>query len=193
VKKTILLVAVIVLTLAPLIGVFAADSTDPAKTEEIKTEETTNPPTSPEPNPLDSILKIGETIGKLFPIILGFLVIVMATWVFFDASRRTKYGWIWGIASLLVVPWIFYLVWRPQYTLDEMKMLEADEELRRIEHDYYQFMLSREKQICSVCGTPLSHDFKICPNCYSEVKKLCTRCGRPMELDWKVCPYCGNR
>lgn len=191
-KKIVLLFAVVMLVVIPCFSAFAETSTDPAKTEEIKTE-TTPPPADDSSDIFSTLSKSVAMIGNFLPYLLFCTVGIIALWVFFDASRRTKYGWIWGIASLLVIPWIVYVIWRPQYTLEEKKMLEADEDLRRIEHDYYQYVLTKEKHICSVCGTPLESDYKICPNCYTEVKKTCPKCGKPLELDWKVCPYCGNR
>lgn len=190
-KKIVVLLAVVMLIALPCMGAFAQPVTDPAKTEEMQSEKT--PPPEEGSDIFATLTKTVAVIGNMLPFLLFLNLGIIALWVYFDASRRTKYGWIWGIASLLGLPWIFYLISRPQYTLEERKILETDEELRRIQHDYYQFMLAREKQICSVCGTALAHDFKICPNCYTEVKKNCVKCGKPIELDWKVCPYCGNR
>lgn len=190
-KKIVVLLAVVMLIVLPCMGAFAQSATDPAKNEEIQSEKT--PPPEEGSDIFATLTKTVAVVGEMLPVLLFGTVSIIALWVFFDATRRTKFGWAWGLASLLIIPWIIYIIWRPQYTLEERKVLETDEELRRIQHDYYQFMLTKEKRICSVCGTPLSHDFKICPNCYTEVKKICTKCGKPMELDWKVCPYCGNR
>jgi RNA polymerase subunit RPABC4/transcription elongation factor Spt4 len=191
VKKTLILLAVVMLIAIPSFSVFAQSVEDPAKPESIQKEIT--PPPEENTDIFTSLSKTFSAVGNILPLLLFCVLAITALWTFFDASRRTKYGWVWGVLALLFVPWIIYLIWRPQYTLEEKKILETDEELRRIQHDYYQFMLAREKQICSVCGTPLAHDFKICPNCYTEVKKNCAKCGKPLDLDWKVCPFCGNR
>jgi RNA polymerase subunit RPABC4/transcription elongation factor Spt4 len=195
VKKTALLITILAILLAPFLTILAADSNDPGKTEQIPTESTSAPPATPGESTdiFGPFTKTLGLIGSMVPIVLIGLDLVIAAWVYFDASRRTRYGWLWGIASLFVIPWILYLLWRPMYTLEERKMFETEEELRKIQHDYYLYVLSREKHICSVCGTPLQSDYKLCPNCYSEVKKTCAKCGKPIELDWKVCPYCGNR
>ncbi len=171
-----------------------AEETDAAKPETITTEKVPDAvPETGSPDIFQSIISGVESLGKMLPLIGIAIVVVIATWTYFDASRRTRFGWIWGIAALFVVPWIVYLVSRPIYTLEEQKLIEADEELRRIQRDYYQYALSKEKHICSVCGTPVQTEYKVCPNCYTELKKACSRCGKPLDLDWKVCPYCGNR
>ncbi|MEZ4812048.1 MAG: hypothetical protein R2883_00900 [Caldisericia bacterium] len=40
-------------------------------------------------------------------------------------------------------------------TPEEQKIIESDARLRKIESDYYQYVLSKEKHICPVCGTPI--------------------------------------
>lgn len=194
-KKTVLLIAIVAILFAPFLTILAEDSNDPGKTEQIPTDTTPAPPAAPGESTdiFGAFTKTFSAIGNAIPIVLIAIDIMIAVWVYFDASRRTRYGWLCGIASLLVVPWIIYVLWRPIYTLEERKMLETEEELRKIQHDYYMYVLSKEKHICSVCGTPLQADYKLCPNCYSEVKKTCPKCGKAIELDWKVCPYCGNR
>lgn len=193
-KKIVLLLFVAALLAAPLISVMAEDATDPAKTENLQSEKVPDAkPESATPDIFQSIINGVENLGKVLPTVGIAAILIIATWTFFDASRRTRIGWVWGISSLLIIPWIIYLVSRPIYTLEEQKLIEADEELRRIQKDYYQYALSKEKHICTVCGTPVQPDYKVCPNCYTELKKACTRCGKPLDPDWKVCPYCGNR
>jgi len=103
-----------------------------------------------QPDILSSINNFLSLIARMLPWLLVLTVIFIALWVFFDADRRTDYGWVWGIASLLILPWILYLLWRPVLTTEERRILGSDLKLRKIESDYYQYVLSKEKHICPV-------------------------------------------
>ncbi len=205
-KRFALLIVVFVIVLMPVITVVAAeinyDSTmivaDAEDVTETVTEVTSTPevaltdPGSP-PDLLTSINNFLSLFARLLPWILIMTVVFIALWVYFDADRRTNYGWVWGIASLLIIPWIIYLLWRPVLTTEEQKIIESDARLRKIESDYYQYVLSKEKHICPVCGTPISDDYQVCPNCFKQLKMSCPSCGRLLETEWKVCPFCTTR
>ncbi|MCQ2286497.1 MAG: zinc ribbon domain-containing protein [Bacteroidales bacterium] len=45
---------------------------------------------------------------------------------------------------------------------------------------------------CLKCGFELESDWKLCPNCGSEIKKVCLSCGNNLEADWMMCPFCGK-
>ncbi|MCK5743141.1 MAG: zinc ribbon domain-containing protein [Caldisericia bacterium] len=145
------------------------------------------------PDIMTTINNFLSLVARMLPWLLVLTVVFLALWVFFDADRRTDYGWVWGIASLLVLPWILYLLWRPILTSEERVILESDIKLRKIESDYYQYVLSKEKHICPVCGTPISDDYQVCPNCFKQLKMVCPNCNRLLEVDWKVCPFCTTR
>lgn len=145
------------------------------------------------PDLLTNINSFLSILGRMLPWLLFLTVVFIALWVYFDADRRTNYGWVWGIASLLIIPWIVYLLWRPILTKEEQAIIESDTRLRRVESDYYQYVLSKEKHICPVCGTPISDDYQVCPNCFKQLKMVCPNCNRLLETDWKVCPYCTTR
>ena len=210
-KRIAIVALVCCLALFPVISVFAAD--EPATPDnpeatpvETVTEENPNQPEvipvgTPDSSEMPqqssdiftSISRFFDMFIPLVPWVVVFSVLIIAIWVFFDASRRTQYAWIWGLASLLVIPWLVYLAWRPQLTIEEQKIYEADSGLRKVEREYYQYMLSKEKFICSVCGTPVEPDFQVCPNCFKELKKVCPSCDKLLDLEWRICPYCATR
>jgi len=145
------------------------------------------------PDILVTINNFFSFFALLLPYLLLLVVVLIALWVYFDASRRTNFGWVWGLASLLIIPWVVYLVWRPVLTIEEGKIVESDLRLRKIESEYYRYVLSKEKFICPVCGTPISEDYQVCPNCFKQLKAPCGNCGKLLNLEWKVCPYCAAR
>jgi RNA polymerase subunit RPABC4/transcription elongation factor Spt4 len=190
VKKTLAVILLATLIFLPTFAVFAVET--PSQPETVPVGE----PKPAEEQGTDILSSFGnfmDTFQSLVPFVLIAIVLIIALWVFFDASRRTNFGWVWGLASLLIVPWIIYLVWRPSFTVEERNVLEADMSLRRIEKEYYQYMLSKEKFICTVCGTPTHPDYQVCPSCFKELKKVCASCGRLLDLGWKICPYCATR
>lgn len=190
-KKALAVILMATIVLLPTFAVFAEEPT--ATPETIPVGEPPPPEHGESSDILSSFGKFMDTFQSLVPFVLIAIVLIIALWVFFDASRRTNYGWVWGLASLLIIPWIIYLVWRPPFTIEERNVLEADMNLRRIEKEYYQYMLSKEKFICTVCGTPIQPDYQVCPSCFKELKKVCASCGRLLDLDWKICPYCATR
>lgn len=203
-KRYVILAIVLLVCIAPLFSSFAlADDTvgdtPPVvgDTEIIDTNESgaTGAVTDPGDTPdiLDSVNRFFSLFALLLPYLLFLTVVLIALWVYFDASRRTNFGWVWGLASLLVVPWIVYLVWRPVLTVEENKIVESDLRLRKIESEYYRYVLSKEKFICPVCGTPISEEYQVCPNCFKQLKAPCGNCGKLLNLEWKVCPYCAAR
>lgn len=190
-KKTLAIILLATLVFLPIFAVFAEEP--PSKPETVPVGDPAPPQQGEGSDILSSFGNFMDTFQTLVPFVLISIVLIIALWVFFDASRRTSYGWVWGLASLLIIPWIIYLVWRPPFTIEERNVLEADMNLRRIEKEYYQYMLSKEKFICTVCGTPIQPDYQVCPSCFKELKKVCASCGRLLDLDWKICPYCATR
>ncbi len=189
-KNLICLLVVAMVLIAPVSLAFAQDELSPPETV------TMDQPQPPEGGATDIFSAIGRFFDMLVPLIPWALlatVLFIAIWVYFDASRRTSYGWVWGLASLLIIPWLVYLAWRPSYTIEEQKMMESDANLRRIEKEYYQYALSKEKFICTVCGTPIQPDYQVCPNCFKELKKVCPSCNRLLDPEWRICPYCAAR
>jgi len=192
VKKIIVLAFVAMMVFGPVVNVLAVDG-DPSAVDTIQLGDPKVSETTSVPDFFSSIAKFFDTLIPMVPWALLASVIFIAMWVYFDASRRTNYGWLWGIASLLVVPWLIYLACRPPYTIEEMKLIEADANLRRIEKEYYQYVLTKEKYICGVCGTPVQPDYQVCPSCYKELKKVCPSCGKLLDPEWHICPYCASR
>lgn len=47
-----------------------------------------------------------------------------------------------------------------------------------------------EENHCYKCNTPVSADFKYCPNCKTELKYKCNSCHKTIYTWWKICPYC---
>ncbi len=210
-KRYVILAVVLLVCLAPLFSSFALatdDGTGDPNTGTTIEEQDNNgsgmedkqmggkssetDPGDP-PDILVTINNFFSFFALLLPYLLLLVVVLIALWVYFDASRRTNFGWVWGLASLLIIPWIVYLVWRPVLTIEEGKIVESDLRLRKIESEYYRYVLSKEKFICPVCGTPISEDYQVCPNCFKQLKAPCGNCGKLLNLEWKVCPYCAAR
>ena len=121
-KKIIVLAFVAMMVFGPVVNVLAVDG-DPSAVDTIQLGDPKVSETVNEPDFFSSIAKFFDTLIPMVPWALLASVIFIAMWVYFDASRRTNYGWLWGIASLLVVPWLIYLACRPPYTIEEMKQL----------------------------------------------------------------------
>lgn len=202
-KRITLLVFVLMLLAVPVATVFAGVNADhipvvvaeagDGLTTDISSDTEPAMTDSNQPDLLTNINSFLSLLGRMLPWLLFLTIVFIALWVYFDADRRTNYGWVWGIASLLIIPWIVYLLWRPILTKEEQTIIESDTRLRRVESDYYQYVLSKEKHICPVCGTPISDDYQVCPNCFKQLKMVCPNCSRLLEVDWKVCPYCTTR
>lgn len=112
------------------------------------------------------------------------LYLLSVLFVFVDAHRRgCKFFWAWGMLSLVpFIGLIAYLALRPHSYLSDCEEQELD-------------MALRERQLaqygtCPNCGTPIEHDFVVCPVCNTQVRNVCPSCKRPLDAHWKVCPYC---
>jgi RNA polymerase subunit RPABC4/transcription elongation factor Spt4 len=47
-----------------------------------------------------------------------------------------------------------------------------------------------ERPICPNCRHRVENDYRLCPNCLTQLKDVCRNCDRLVDLDWSVCPYC---
>jgi NADH:ubiquinone oxidoreductase subunit 6 (subunit J) len=74
------------------------------------------------------------------------LVLIQASWIFYDASKRGENKWLWGIFGLLNVPsclFIYLIITR----------------------------LIMKKKSCPSCGKYISMDSKYCSHCGTNLER----------------------
>lgn len=150
----------------------------------------------------------------------GILVLVIALdiWMIEDAIKRTNNKWFFPIISILltflpfifsfligkpnpnyyfllsgVVIWLFYLLLRPEFTTEEIKMIQTEQKTKDLKMKYYEYELAKSGKICPVCGLPIETDYMVCPNCFKELREKCTFCGKLIDNNWSICPYCKKK
>ncbi|MCK5847783.1 MAG: zinc ribbon domain-containing protein [Caldisericia bacterium] len=144
------------------------------------------------------------------------LALVITFWIIIDSSRRYRNKWIMPIAAITIsfgpfiiskilttgsmylmlsslAVWVLYMVIRPEYTLEEERLLETEGRIRDLTKRYYEYELSKSGNVCPVCGLPIDKDYKICPNCFTHLRKVCPNCKHLVDVDWTACPYCETR
>lgn len=53
--------------------------------------------------------------------------------------------------------------------------------------------LSQINEACADCGQEIeNNDWKVCPQCGSQLSNVCDTCGEELELGWDHCPECGS-
>jgi RNA polymerase subunit RPABC4/transcription elongation factor Spt4 len=92
----------------------------------------------------------------------GYWVLV-AWWVYVDATWRRMDAVPWGVLTLVtnVIGVVTYLVIRYP-----------------------------DPRTCSQCGAGLSTGLKRCPYCGTETEPVCPQCQSPVRPDWVYCPVC---
>lgn len=180
--------------------------------------ETTPPALTPESNPAPAVT--GSGIESLNPalianwIILG-LSMLLAVWMIYDSSQRYKIRWLVPLIVLVVgfgpfavsyltdpnyfllatcvLLWFLYLFIRPEYTRDELRILESEQKIKDITRKYYEREVVCNNPFCPVCGLPIKEDFQLCPNCFKELRTPCIKCGKLLDSSWILCPYCKSK
>ncbi len=112
----------------------------------------------------------------------------VAFWVYKDARRRIRDGWLVGLATLLglVPPFLgalVYMLFRPPEYLEDVR--ERELEIKAMEE-----RLSWQSSQCPVCRASIESSFLICPVCTTRLKQACINCNAPLEALWQVCPFC---
>jgi hypothetical protein len=123
------------------------------------------------------------------------LILILALYVYFDSKTRGGKSLYWFIGTLLflgIIPFIFYLMVRSPFTLEEIKEEKIKKEVIELQKRYYELMIEKEISRCPVCGEEVRNDYLFCPHCFTQLKKRCGKCGSVIEKDAKICPYCGN-
>jgi RNA polymerase subunit RPABC4/transcription elongation factor Spt4 len=168
-------------------------------------------------NPPVSNLESLNPIQFVSWVILG-LSLLLAVWMIYDSSHRYKNRWLFPllvlavgfgpfVVSYLLNPaspnylllascillWFLYLFIRPEYTRDEMRILESEQKIKDITRKYYEREVICNNPFCPVCGLPVKDDFLICPNCFKELHTACLKCGKLLDNSWILCPYCKSK
>ena len=120
---------------------------------------------------------------------LASLWLSIIIWTYRDIRARARDP-LGRILAVLVVAVLFlpgiliYLILRPHRTLEDefQHTLEEEALLQSIE----------DTPLCAGCGRHTKEDWKICPNCHTQLKKTCHECGKLMDLPWNLCPFCGT-
>jgi predicted amidophosphoribosyltransferase len=102
-------------------------------------------------------------IGLLRALSIAAGWVLLAWWVYLDATWRRMEGIPWAVLTLVtsVVGLVTYLVIR--YPKPKM---------------------------CSRCGASIAENLTFCPYCGSQADELCPQCQTPIRPGWQYCPGC---
>jgi len=137
------------------------------------------------------------TVTDFWVIVSLYLVldIALSIFVYNDSKSRGGHALSWALWCFVlggILPFLFYLIVRSPYTLDEINEEEIEKEVVELQKKYYEIQIAKEVQICPVCGEEIKSDYMYCPYCFTQLKKRCPECGRSIDKDFKICPYCGH-
>ncbi len=148
--------------------------------------------------------------------ILGLSLLLLA-WMIYDSIQRFKNKWLFPLIAIIisflpftlasmmdspnpyywlastVVLWLLYLFIRPEYTREEMRMLESEQKIKDITRKFYERELLCKDPFCPVCGLPVKEDFLLCPHCFKELRTHCPQCKKLVDKTWTLCPYCKSK
>lgn len=97
-------------------------------------------------------------------ILIAFILIPQAIWIFLDARKRGEAYWLWGLFGLLHAPGSLII-----YLLATKK--------RRIN--------------CPDCGEILRNSDPHCPKCGKLM--ICPECNEQIQENWVYCPFCSHK
>ena len=131
-------------------------------------------------------IQIFVALGAAYLLALWFVLIV---WAYRDIESRSKSVLTQIFSTLLVVLFfipgaLLYLVLRPKETLDSTFQRSLEEE--------YLMQDLEATPLCPSCQHHIHDDFKVCPNCRTQLREACPACERLVDLRWNICPYCGE-
>lgn len=102
----------------------------------------------------------------LFPLMFG-IPILVAVYVYRDASRRGMNAVLWTLIALLtpsLLGLIIYLLVRNNYS----------------------------DLTCPNCNARVEESYVVCPSCRTKLRPTCDVCSSPVQTTWQVCPHCGS-
>jgi len=115
-----------------------------------------------------SVIWPHSIVGILRPFTFFLIyVLVVASLVYRDASKRGMDPWLWAAVAAFV-PFLIGVV-------------------------IYLVVRSNGQIVCANCGRTIRSDYNVCPYCGKSRELLCSGCRRPVAPEWKVCPYCETR
>jgi RNA polymerase subunit RPABC4/transcription elongation factor Spt4 len=131
-------------------------------------------------------IQIIIALGAAYLVALWFVLIV---WTYRDIESRSKNVLTQVFSTLLSVLFfipgvLLYMVLRPRETLDSTFQRSLEEE--------YLMQDLEELPLCPTCEQYVHDDFKVCPNCRTQLRDACPACERLVDLRWNICPYCGE-
>jgi len=124
------------------------------------------------------------------------LIAIILIWVIKDTARRGANTVVWSVFMVIglgLLPLIVYLLVRDPLTLDDHTTDKLNDEVLRLQRNYYAFLLDEQDRKCPICGHEAKSRYRFCPACGTELRKVCPGCGELMESNWKSCPHCGHR
>lgn len=101
--------------------------------------------------------------------------LAIGVWVYTDAERKGMSGILWALLVFVgnIVGLIIYLIVRSGAASPATAPSSATNS-------------------CPSCKSPVQADFKLCPNCGTNLKEACPKCKKNVQPNWNVCPYCGE-
>lgn len=108
-----------------------------------------------------------RTLLVLVPILAVLLAVpaLVGVYVYRDAGRREMNAVLWTLIAIIapaLIGFIIYLLVRGGHPDLE----------------------------CPRCGSPVTEQYVVCPQCGAKLRPACPVCSSPVEPDWKVCPRC---
>lgn len=93
------------------------------------------------------------------------ILVIQASWIFFDARKRGENAILWALFGLLNAPssLIIYLL------------------VTRI-----------GKRNCPSCSKVVEKKFNNCPFCNHKLNKTCSSCMNKLDEGWTFCPNCSD-
>lgn len=131
-------------------------------------------------------LQIFIALGAAYLLAMWFVLIV---WAYRDIETRSKSVVTQIFSTLMVVLFfipgaLLYMVLRPKETLDSTFQRSLEEE--------YLMQDLEATPLCPTCQQHIHDDFKVCPNCRTQLREACPSCERLVDLRWNICPYCAE-
>lgn len=116
------------------------------------------------------VMRSGSLVGSLFYLVWAIcipaLAVLVAWWVYLDATWRRMEAVPWAILTLVtqLIGLVTYLVIRYP-----------------------------DPHTCPRCGAGLATGLKRCPYCGGEAEPTCPRCQAAVKPDWVYCPSCSTK
>jgi len=93
--------------------------------------------------------------------------LLIGIYVYRDAKRRAMNAPLWALIAILMPSLLGFLI-------------------------YLLVRSSHSDLKCPTCGSPVTEQFAVCPQCGTRLKAACPNCAATVEPGWKLCPQCAQ-